>query len=79
MDIVNSVSKSLTVEEATKYLGKYKVEVFDYIAEKILEKMKRLGNADFGVIIFNYNGEVISRGVIHEVGILNSRNSRQLL
>jgi cobalt-precorrin-5B (C1)-methyltransferase len=61
MDIVNSVSKSLTVEEATKYLGKYKVEVFDYIAEKILEKMKRLGNADFGVIIFNYNGEVISR------------------
>jgi cobalt-precorrin-5B (C1)-methyltransferase len=61
-EIIKKVSESLTVEEALSYLGEYKKIVFKYISAKILKLFKKFYNdVEFGLIIFDYNGEIISK------------------
>ncbi len=60
-DVVKRVAASLTVEEALSHLGEHKCKVMEYVAERILERLRRLGSADFEVVIFDYSGNVLAR------------------
>jgi len=61
LEVIEKVARSLTVEEALSYLGEYKSIVMKYIADKILKRLEKIGNVEFGVVIFDYNGNILAR------------------
>jgi cobalt-precorrin-5B (C1)-methyltransferase len=60
-DVLARVAQSKTVAEALSYLGGYSRLVLEVIARRALERVSRLGNALFGIVIFNEEGEVLAR------------------
>ena len=62
-DILTKIASSLSVEEAFSYMAKdQRRKVMEIVAEKILFRIKSFNdNVNFCVIIFDYDGEILSR------------------
>ncbi len=66
-ELLRRIATSKTVGEAMHYLGDAAGSVMKIIAERALNRLRRLGNASFEVVIFSEDGgEVLARVNDHE-------------